>query len=173
MSFTIIASSTRTPALLRSGSQSSKQYLMLTRHLSLIFSVNMYRNTYKCYYWQLPLGRVATSPSANIFTSREHEMLLRSLNLRRLALVLFTGEKNHFLIQLPAVQEKLVDILRNVPSPLVQCEVYLCIRVLLCRLAAHSMTSFWPVILTELVRCACLNWHSKSNLNCSTEYLSK
>jgi hypothetical protein len=100
-------------------------------------------------------------------------MLLRSLNLRRLALVLFTGEKNHFLIQLPAVQEKLVDILRNVPSPLVQCEVYLCIRVLLCRLAAHSMTSFWPVILTELVRCACLNWHSKSNLNCSTEYLSK
>ncbi|KAJ8582095.1 hypothetical protein M405DRAFT_582865 [Rhizopogon salebrosus TDB-379] len=98
------------------------------------------------------LSRVATSPSANIFTSREHEMLLRSLNLRRLALVLFTGEKNHFLIQLPAVQEKLVDILRNVPSPLVQCEVYLCIRVLLCRLAAHSMTSFWPVILTELYR---------------------
>jgi len=80
-------------------------------------------------------------------------MLLRSLNLRRLALVLFTGEKNHFLIQLPAVQEKLVDILRNVPSPIVQCEVYLCIRVLLCRLGAHSMTSFWPVILTELVSC--------------------
>lgn len=98
------------------------------------------------------LGRVATSPSANIFTNREHEMLLRSLNLRRLAFVLFTGEKNHFLTQLPAIQEKLVDILRNVPSPVVQCEVYLCIRVLLCRLAAHSMTSFWPVILTELYR---------------------
>jgi hypothetical protein len=79
-------------------------------------------------------------------------MLLRSLNLRRLALVLFTGEKNHFLTQLPAIQEKLVDILRNVPSPIVQCEVYLCIRVLLCRLGAHSMTSFWPVILTELYR---------------------
>ncbi|KAG2076732.1 hypothetical protein BDR04DRAFT_1132425 [Suillus decipiens] len=98
------------------------------------------------------LSRVATSPSANIFTNRENEMLLRSLNLRRLALVLFTGEKNHFLTQLPAIQEKLVDILRNVPSPIVQCEVYLCIRVLLCRLAAHSMTSFWPVILTELYR---------------------
>ncbi|KAG2044595.1 Dopey, N-terminal-domain-containing protein [Suillus americanus] len=98
------------------------------------------------------LSRVATSPSANIFTNREHEMLLRSLNLRRLALVLFTGEKNHFLTQLPAIQEKLVDILRNVPSAIVQCEVYLCIRVLLCRLAAHSMTSFWPVILTELYR---------------------
>jgi hypothetical protein len=100
-------------------------------------------------------------------------MLLRSLNLRRLALVLFTGEKNHFLTQLPAIQEKLVDILRNVPSPIVQCEVYLCIRVLLCRLAAHSMTSFWPVILTELVsRISCISY-SKPDMDFSTEYLSK
>ncbi|KAI6031355.1 Dopey, N-terminal-domain-containing protein [Pisolithus microcarpus] len=55
----------------------------------------------------------------------ENEMLLRSLNLRRLSFVLFTGEKNHFVTQLPSVQEKLVDILRNVPSPIVQSEVYL------------------------------------------------
>ena len=79
-------------------------------------------------------------------------MLLRSLNLRRLSFVLFTGEKNHFLTQLPSVQEKLVDILRNVSSPVVQSEVYLYIRVLLCRLSPHNLTSFWPVILTELVR---------------------
>lgn len=78
-------------------------------------------------------------------------MIVRSLNLRRLSFVLFTGEKNHFLTQLPTVQEKLVDILRNVPSPIVQSEVYLCIRVLLCRLSPHNLTSFWPVILTELV----------------------
>ena len=79
-------------------------------------------------------------------------MLLRSLNLRRLSFVLLAGEKNHFLTQLPSVQEKLVDILRNVQSPVVQSEVYLCIRVLLCRLSPHNLTSFWPVILTELVR---------------------
>lgn len=98
------------------------------------------------------LGKVATAPSANIFTNREHEMLLRSLNLRRLSYVLFTGDKNHFLTQLPTIQEKLVDILKNVTSPIVQSEVYLCIRVLLCRLSPHNLTSFWPVILTELVR---------------------
>ncbi|KAH7907786.1 Dopey, N-terminal-domain-containing protein, partial [Hygrophoropsis aurantiaca] len=98
------------------------------------------------------LSRIATAPSANIFTNREHEMQLRSLNLRRLSLVLFTGEKNHFLTQLPVVQEKLVDILRNVPSPVVQSEVYLCIRILLCRLSPHNLTSFWPVILTEMYR---------------------
>ena len=76
--------------------------------------------------------------------------MVRSLNLRRLSLVLFVGEKNHFLTQLPSVQEKLVDTLRNVPSPIVQSEVFLCIRVLLCRLSPHNLTSFWPVILTEL-----------------------
>ncbi len=33
-------------------------------------------------------------------------MLLRSLNLRRLSYVIFAGEKNTFLTQLPTIQEK-------------------------------------------------------------------
>ncbi|KAJ6520217.1 Dopey, N-terminal-domain-containing protein [Mycena sanguinolenta] len=98
------------------------------------------------------LAKVATAPSANIFTNREYEMLLRSLNIRRLSFVLFTGDKNHFLTLLPSIQEKLVDILRNVTAPIVQSEVYLCIRVLLSRLSQHNLTSFWPVLLTELYR---------------------
>ncbi|KAG6874376.1 hypothetical protein C0995_015112 [Termitomyces sp. Mi166 len=98
------------------------------------------------------LSKVATAPSTNIFTNREYEMLLRSLNVRRLSFILFSGDKNDFLTQLPTIQEKLVDIFRNVPAPIVQCEVFLCIRVLLCRLSPHNMTSFWPVLLTELYR---------------------
>ena len=97
-------------------------------------------------------AKITTAPSANIFTNREYEMLLRSLNLRRLSYVLLSGEKNHFLTQLPSIQEKLVDTLSNVSAPVVQCEVYLCVRVLLCRLSPHNLSSFWPVILTELVR---------------------
>ncbi|KAG5643542.1 hypothetical protein DXG03_000683 [Asterophora parasitica] len=98
------------------------------------------------------LAKVATAPSANIFTNREYEMLLRSLNVRRLSFVLFTGDKNHFLTQLPTIQEKLVDIFKNVTSPIVQSEAFLCIRVLICRLSPHNLTSFWPVLLTELYR---------------------
>ncbi|KAJ8084790.1 hypothetical protein PM082_003567 [Marasmius tenuissimus] len=98
------------------------------------------------------LNKIASAPSANIFTNREYEMLLRSLNLRRLSFVLLAGDKNHYLTQLPSIQEKLVDVLRNVTSPVVQSEVYLCIRVLLCRLSPHNLTSFWPVVLTELYR---------------------
>jgi hypothetical protein len=78
-------------------------------------------------------------------------MLLQSLSLRRLSYILLTGEKNHFLSQLPSVVEKLADIFKNVPSVVVQSEVYLCLRVLLCRLSPHNLTVFWPVLLTELV----------------------
>ncbi|KAI0718921.1 Dopey, N-terminal-domain-containing protein [Cerioporus squamosus] len=98
------------------------------------------------------LGKITTVASANIFTNREYEMLLRSLNLRRLSYVILSAEKNHFLTQLPSIQEKLVDTLRNVSAPIVQSEVFLCIRVLLCRLSPHNLSSFWPVILTELYR---------------------
>ncbi|KAI0690744.1 Dopey, N-terminal-domain-containing protein [Cytidiella melzeri] len=98
------------------------------------------------------LGRITTAPSANIFANKEYEMLLRSLNLRRLSYVILTGEKNQCLIQLPTIQEKLVDTLRNITAPVVQSEVYLCVRILLCRLSPHNLSSFWPVILTELYR---------------------
>ncbi|KAJ3774387.1 Dopey, N-terminal-domain-containing protein [Lentinula raphanica] len=98
------------------------------------------------------LSKISTAPSANIFTNREYEMLVRSLNLRRLSFVLLAADKNHYLTVLPSIQEKLVDVLRNVTTPIVQSEVYLCIRVLLCRLSPHNLTSFWPVLLTELYR---------------------
>jgi hypothetical protein len=51
-------------------------------------------------------------------------MISRSLNLRRLSFVLLAAERNHYLAQLPSIQEKLVDILRTtVVSPRVHSEV--------------------------------------------------
>ncbi|KAJ1847003.1 hypothetical protein LPJ70_001754, partial [Coemansia sp. RSA 2708] len=32
------------------------------------------------------------------------------------------------------------------------CEVFLCLRVLLCRISNHHMSNFWPMLLTELIR---------------------
>lgn len=104
------------------------------------------------------LGKITTVASANIFTNREYEMLLRSLNLRRLSYVILSAEKNHFLVSLPSIQEKLVDTLRNVSAPIVQSEVFLCVRVLVCRLSPHNLSSFWPVILTELVRISSVDY---------------
>jgi hypothetical protein len=71
----------------------------------------------------LSLGKIASAPSANIFTNREYEMLVRSLNLRRLSLVILAGGPNKFLTQLPSIQEKLVDVLKSSAAPIVQSEV--------------------------------------------------
>jgi hypothetical protein len=50
-------------------------------------------------------------------------MLVRSLNLRRLSLVVLAGSPNKFLTQLPSIQEKLVDVLKSSAAPIVQSEV--------------------------------------------------
>ncbi|PWN52444.1 hypothetical protein IE53DRAFT_367211 [Violaceomyces palustris] len=98
------------------------------------------------------IGKITAASSANIFTNREAEMLARAFNLRRLSFVIYSGDKDHFLPQLPNIQEKVVDILRTNVAELVHAEVYLCMRVLLCRFSGRHLASFWPVIITELMR---------------------
>ena len=104
---------------------------------------------------KLQIGKVTSAPSTNIFTNRETENQLRSMNLRRTSYILLCGEKNQFLTSLPTIQEKLVDTLKNAAAPAVQAELYLCVRVLLCRLSPHNLDSFWPVILSEMVSICC------------------
>lgn len=99
------------------------------------------------------INKVSSVPSTNIFANREYESLTRALNLRRLSFAIFAGEKNSYMAQLPIVQEKLVEVVRNnTITPTAQSEVYLCLRVLLCRVRSENLTTFWPIVLTELLR---------------------
>lgn len=139
------------PRMLRSGDRLLKRCTILTKLHSLSFSVCPDFVWVPVWLIVLYTGKISNAPSANIFANKEYEMLLRSLNLRRLSYVILAGDKNQFLTQLPTIQEKLVDIFRSVTSPVVQSEVFICIRVLLCRLSPHNLTSFWPVIFTEMV----------------------
>ncbi|KAJ2450431.1 hypothetical protein EV183_004307 [Coemansia sp. RSA 2336] len=97
------------------------------------------------------LGRIAASAPA-LFANRIHEAQMRALALRRLSFAIWAGSTNQHLSQLPHVQERLVDILKNAPLPIVQSEVFLCLRVLLCRISNQHMSNFWPMLLTELMR---------------------
>ena len=99
------------------------------------------------------LARVsASAAAANIFANRELEMLSRALNLRRLSFTLFSSEQDGFLTQLPLIQEKLVDLLRSQVNEVLHAEVYLCLRVVLVRFSARNLASFWPALMTELMR---------------------
>ena len=161
------------PTRLNLGSRWSNHSLIPTRLPFPNFCVSdtiiyfLFRAQKVSFAW---IAKVATAPSANIFTNREYEMLLRSSNVRRLSFIIFTGEKNHFLTQLPVIQEKLVDILRNVVAPVVQSEVFLCVRVLLCRLSRHNLTSFWPVLLTELVRLSWMHFVDSRSWPCFLQF---
>ncbi|KAJ2854073.1 hypothetical protein FB639_006434, partial [Coemansia asiatica] len=99
------------------------------------------------------LGKISSASSGPaLFANREHEAQMRAISLRRLSFVVWAGATNQYLTSLPQIQERLVDILKNSPHPVVQMEVFLCLRVLLCRMSNNHMSSFWPMLLTELMR---------------------
>ncbi len=58
------------------------------------------------------LGRIATH-NTGIFTSKEQESLNRALMLRKMSFLLFCGDRDQFLPQLPNIQEKMVDIFKQ------------------------------------------------------------
>ncbi|KAG0344934.1 hypothetical protein BG004_004061 [Podila humilis] len=98
------------------------------------------------------LGRISTSPTSALFTSRDQESLNRALMLRRLTFVIWSGTVDQYLPQLPNIQEKLVELLKLSSNEQVHPEIYLCLRVLLCRISNQHMNNFWPVLLTELIQ---------------------
>ncbi|KAJ2621596.1 hypothetical protein GGI26_003929 [Coemansia sp. RSA 1358] len=99
------------------------------------------------------LGKISSSSSGPaLFANREHEALIRAIAIRRLSFIIWAGNTNQYLSSLPQIQERLVDILKNSPHPAVQIEVFICLRVLLCRMANQHMSNFWPMLLTELIR---------------------
>lgn len=95
------------------------------------------------------LGRISWSSTA-LFTSREAELAQKASSLRRLSFLLYCGTTDQFLPVLPSIQEKIVDLLKWTTSPSVILEIYLCLRVLVCRTTTKHLSSFWPVLLTEM-----------------------
>ncbi|CAO1636291.1 unnamed protein product [Sympodiomycopsis kandeliae] len=107
------------------------------------------------------LGRISAAPTANIniniFANRQAEIVLRAQNLRRLSYVIYSADQNQFLPLLPAIQEKLVDVLRanstsHAGADVVNAEVYLCLRTMLCRFDSQHLLTLWPIVITEMMR---------------------
>jgi hypothetical protein len=69
------------------------------------------------------IGKISAASSVGIFTNREVEMLARATNMRRLSFVILCGSEDYFLAQLPAIQDKIVSVLRAGPADVVAAEV--------------------------------------------------
>jgi len=95
------------------------------------------------------ISRITLGSPTNIFISREQELANRALMLRRLSYIIFSGENDQYLKQLPIIQEKIVELLKE-SNNYTNIEVYLFLRVLLRRISTKHLANFWPVLFTEL-----------------------
>ncbi|KAJ1968800.1 hypothetical protein IWQ62_001022 [Dispira parvispora] len=99
------------------------------------------------------LTRLTTVSPSNIFVNKEAEANSRALLLRKLSFVIYSGQNDQYAPLVPAIQEKLVDLLKSSQIPVVvHMEIYLCLRTLLCRFSSHYLANFWPVLLTDMLQ---------------------
>ena len=94
----------------------------------------------------------AVAPQTMIFASGAESHAQRALAVRRLAFLILSGIQDQFLDQLPWIQEKLVEALKQRDSHSdTFSAVFLCLRVLLIKLKPESLRSFWPAIISEML----------------------
>ncbi|KAJ3062647.1 hypothetical protein HK102_008700, partial [Quaeritorhiza haematococci] len=97
------------------------------------------------------VSRISAVPTTSLFLTRDQEIALRAQSVRKLTFALYAGAVDQYLPHLPGIQEKLVEILRG-PSGAMHIEVYLCLRVLVCRISMVHLANLWPILLTEMIR---------------------
>ena len=76
------------------------------------------------------------------------------LNLRRIAILIVAAPNDNFILSLPALQEKIVELTSSTatssPSYHTRAEVYLVIRALVLKVSPTHLASFWPMVNSEL-----------------------
>merc|ERR1719282_1418503 len=92
------------------------------------------------------------SHATMVFVGKEQENLMRARHIKRLALVLLAGEFDQYSTSVPAIQELMFEALKLSHAPTVYEQVFTCMRVLMIRVSSSRLSSFWPVVLTEMMR---------------------
>ncbi|KAJ9325836.1 hypothetical protein DTO027B5_3864 [Paecilomyces variotii] len=106
------------------------------------------------------LGRLTPPTSAGIMfgvgasAARLEADRKAQLNLRRIALLILSADEDHFVTELPALLQKMEDLLAatNVSSPssATRAEIFMVLRSLVLKTSTTHLAPFWPLINTEL-----------------------
>ena len=106
------------------------------------------------------LGKLAAPTSAGLMfgvgatSARLDADRKAQLNLRRIAVLIVAAPIDNFILNLPVLQEKIVDLLSTTatssPSFHTRAEIYLVIRALVLKVSPAHLASFWPTISSEL-----------------------
>jgi hypothetical protein len=76
------------------------------------------------------------------------------LNLRRVAFLILSADRDTFIVNFNTLQEKTVDLMTataaSSPSSTTRAEVYMVLRALILKTTPVHLASLWPIISTEL-----------------------
>ncbi|TAQ89772.1 hypothetical protein B7494_g1880 [Chlorociboria aeruginascens] len=76
------------------------------------------------------------------------------LNLRRVATLILATTDDNFVSELPAIQEKFVDLLSatttSSPSSTTRADIYMLLRALALKTSAVHLSTLWPIVNAEL-----------------------
>ncbi len=106
------------------------------------------------------LGRLSAPTSAGIMfgvgasSARLEADRKSQFNLRRMVTLILACEDDTFAVNLPGMQEKLVELMTataaSSPSSATRSEIFMLLRVLVLKISPVHMASFWPIITSEL-----------------------
>ncbi|OLY82863.1 Protein dopey-1 [Smittium mucronatum] len=98
------------------------------------------------------LLRLGNFSKTTLFTNKSQEALQKSLLLRRVSMMIWSGQPEQYISNFPTIQERLVELIKNHTHKNIISEIFLCLRVVLLRMGPNRLISMWPVIITELSR---------------------
>ena len=106
------------------------------------------------------LARLSTPTSAGIMfgvgasSARLEADRKTQLNLRRIVMLILASAENAFAENLSGIQDKLVDLMTatpaSSPSSTTRPEIFMLLRALILKTSPVHMSSFWPIINSEL-----------------------
>lgn len=126
------------------------------------------------------LARLSSPTSAGIMfgvgasSARLEADRKTQLNLRRMAILVLAAADDAFVVNLVGIQEKLADLMNataaSSPSSATRAEIFMLLRGLALKISPIHMTSFWPIINSELYDAISSLFshetHDTYNINC-------
>lgn len=126
------------------------------------------------------LARLSSPTSAGIMfgvgasSARLEADRKTQLSLRRMAVLVLAAADDAFVVNLVGIQEKLADLMNataaSSPSSATRAEIFMLLRGLVLKISPIHMTSFWPIINSELYDAISSLFpdetHDTYNINC-------
>ena len=93
------------------------------------------------------ISRISAATSSILRSSRDQDRLV---NVRRLALIIISGDIDQFIAHTGAIKEKLAELGRTVSIDPIHGEVFVLFRALMLRFSPIHLIGLWPMIVSEI-----------------------